>query len=295
MNGNPFFPVIKQGWARAILLLFAFLLCSVLVGAITVSVMVSPPHDVKRPGADELLLHVTITTLIINAFLAIGLTVIFRRLIDRKPVKSLGLAWHSFEAHACAGFCLGIALPGAATLLLYATGHLEWSQAHVNFADLLTGSVLMASIALTEEMVFRGYILNNLMESMNKWAALGISALMFSVAHGSNPGITSIAIANLLLAGMLLGINFIYTRNIWFAVFFHFSWNFSQGPVLGYPVSGLPLQSVLQPELQGPWWLTGGTFGLEGSFITTCLFAVALLLFYVVYEKNTVKTVKASQ
>jgi membrane protease YdiL (CAAX protease family) len=283
--------VIKQGWVRAIFLLFAFLLCAALVGTITTFVM--EPAASKRTVADELLLN--ITALFINAIIAGALTVILRRYIDRKPVKSLGLAWRSFEADACIGFCLGVSLLGAATLLLYATGHLEWAEAHFNINDLSIGLILMASIALAEEMVFRGYILNNLMESMNKWAALGISALMFALAHGSNPGITAVAIANLLLAGMLLGINFIYTRNIWFAVLFHFSWNFLQGPVLGYTVSGLPLQSVLQPALKGPWWLTGGTFGLEGSFITTCLFALALLLFYIVYEKYTGKTVKASQ
>ncbi len=112
-------------------------------------------------------------------------------------------------------------------------------------------------------MVFRGYILNNLMESMNKWAALGVSAGLFTMAHGSNPGISFIAVINLALAGLLLGVNYIYTRNIWFGICFHFSWNFLQGPVLGYQVSGLPLQSVLQPSLQGPWWLTGGSFGIE--------------------------------
>jgi membrane protease YdiL (CAAX protease family) len=135
--------------------------------------------------------------------------------------------------------------------------------------------------------VFRGYILNNLMESMNKWMALGISAALFMMAHGTNPGITFIAAINLFLAGLLLGINFIHTRNIWFAVCFHFSWNFFQGPVLGYEVSGLPLQSVLQPSLQGAWYITGGSFGLEGSFVATGLFLLALLLLYATYEKRT--------
>jgi membrane protease YdiL (CAAX protease family) len=280
---------------RALLFLFVFIGCSVLVALITGSIMGVSPFAPKKSIPDEQLRNITITSLLINAIVAIALTVTFRRIIDRKPAKSLGLQWKSFEADASIGFCLGAALPGAATLLLYATGNLDWNEVHFVTGDLLLGFVLMVLIALTEELVFRGYILNNLLESMNKWTALAVSAAMFALAHGSNPGISSVAIANLLLAGMLLGINLIYTRNIWFAVLFHFSWNFIQGPVLGYTVSGLPLKGVLQPDLKGPWWLTGGEFGLEGSFITTCLFALAVLLFYFVYEKNAAgKTVKDS-
>ncbi|OQP60780.1 CPBP family intramembrane glutamic endopeptidase [Niastella populi] len=296
MSSYRFSPVIKQGWVRAILLLFAFIACSVMVSLITGSIMGISPFASKNTVTNEQLLNIAITSLLINAIAAIALTVTFRRIIDRKPAKSLGLQWTSFEADASIGFCLGAAILGAASLLLFATGNLEWIDAHFIGQDLLLGLLLMVLIALTEEIVFRGYILNNLMESMNKWAALAVSAVMFALAHSSNPGISSVAMANLMLAGMLLGINFIYTRNIWFAVLFHFGWNFIQGPVLGYTVSGLPLKGVLQPALKGPWWLTGGGFGLEGSFITTCLFALALLLLYIAYERNVAaKMIKASQ
>jgi membrane protease YdiL (CAAX protease family) len=288
-------PLIKQGWLRAFLLLLAFIGCSLLAGVIASFVVIAPAFSTlsKTPQAD-LILQVVVLSLFIGAVLSIILTVIFRRFIDRQPVKSLGFRWQPFQPEAITGFCLGVALLGAGTLVLFATKHLEWTDVHFKAGDFFTGLALMLLIAFTEEMVFRGYILNNLMESMNKWAALGLSAVLFTMAHGSNPGITSVAVVNLLLAGVMLGINFIYTRNIWFAIFFHFSWNFLQGPVLGYEVSGLPLQGVLQPALQGPWWLTGGIFGLEGSFIITCLFIGALLLLYTVYEKKYVTTVRTS-
>lgn len=288
-------PFIKQGWLRAILLLLAFLGCSILGGIIASLFLLTAPSSTSKNIPPDLLLHIIIISLFITAVLSITLTVLFRRFIDRRSIKSLGFRWQPFQPDAYTGLCLGVALLGAGTLLLFATNNLTWNDVHVKAGDLLTGLLLMVLIALTEEMVFRGYILNNLMESMNKWAALGVSAMLFMIAHISNPGITSVAVVNLLLAGGLLGINFIYTRNIWFAVCFHFSWNFIQGPVLGYEVSGLPLQGILQPALQGPWWLTGGAFGLEGSFITTCLFVLVLLLLYTVYEKRYNKTVRANQ
>jgi membrane protease YdiL (CAAX protease family) len=288
-------PVIKQGWLRALLLLLAFIACSLLAGVIASFAVIAPSFSsiTKTPQAD-LILQIVILSLFISAVLSIALTVIFRRFIDRRSVKSMGFYWRPYQPHAITGFCLGVALLGAGTLVLYGTKNLDWTDAHFKAGDFFTGLALMVLIAFTEEMVFRGYILNNLMESMNKWAALAVSAALFTIAHGTNPGITSVALVNLLLAGLLLGINYIYTRNIWFAIFFHFSWNFLQGPVLGYEVSGLPLQGVLQPALQGPWWLTGGVFGLEGSFIITCLFMAALLLLYAAYEKQYANAIKAS-
>ncbi|HEY1200842.1 MAG TPA: type II CAAX endopeptidase family protein [Niastella sp.] len=267
---------------RALLFLFAFFSCAILAG------MVSNVIPAGSPVIKQLV------AISIAAIMVVALTVIFRRFIDRQSVKSMGFHWSPFQADAFTGFNLGITLLGTATLLLYATGNLGWEEVHLNTSDLLIGFILMALIALIEEIVFRAYILNNLLQSLQKWVALGVSAAMFTLAHASNPGISTVAVANLLLAGALLGINYIYTRNIWFAVFFHFSWNFIQGPVLGYTVSGLPLQGILQPNLKGPWWVTGGSFGLEGSFITTCLLALTLLFLYVIYEKNADKTIKAS-
>ena len=274
-------PLIKQGWMRAVLLFVAFISAGVLAG------MAGGLFQLTA-AADQKLLNSVTLALFVFEVVALALAVIFRRYIDRKPVKSLGFQWPGFQADALTGFCLGLALLGTGSLVLLATHNLEWTDVHFAATDLFTGGVLMILIAFTEEMVFRGYILNNLMESMNKWLALGISAVLFTFAHGSNPGITFIAVINLILAGLLLGINFIYTRNIWFAICFHFSWNFLQGPVLGYQVSGLPLQSVLQPSLQGPWWLTGGSFGMEGSFVATGLLLFALLLLYAAYEKRYV-------
>ena len=284
-------PLIKQGWLRAVLLFVAFISAGVLAG------MAGGLFTLTSTGSaafTQRLLNSVTLALFIFELVGIVLVILFRRYIDRRPVKSLGFQWQTFQPDALTGFCLGLALLGAGSLVLLASNNLEWTDAHFAPADLFMGLVLMVVIAFTEEMVFRGYILNNLMESMNKWAALGVSAALFTFAHGSNPGISFIAVINLLLAGLLLGINFIYTRNIWFAICFHFSWNFLQGPVLGYEVSGLPLQSVLQPSLRGPWWITGGSFGLEGSFVATGLLLFALLLLYAAYEKRYVNPVTAS-
>jgi membrane protease YdiL (CAAX protease family) len=148
----------------------------------------------------------------------------------------------------------------------------------------------MLLVSFAEELVFRGYVLNNLMQSVPKEAALFTSAILFAIFHSLNPNFNLIAFINIFIAGMLLGVNYIYTRNLWFAIFFHFTWNFFQGPILGFEVSGLSLPSLLDQNLRGSILLTGGEFGLEASWLTTfatSLMAIALFfLFQRKYESK---------
>jgi len=276
-------PVIKQGWLRAIVFMLSFFVCAVLAGLVAGLFIVASP---AANGIASTPSNTTLLALLLTAIISISLTIVFRRFIDRQPLMSMGFAWRTHQRDAWIAFCLGPALLGIGTLLLFAHKNISWTGLAFPAADLFIALVLMVMIALAEEMVFRGYILNNLLTAMNKWVALLISAALFAVAHASNPGITFIAAVNLLLGGLLLGINYIYTRNLWFSVFFHFSWNFFQGPVLGFDVSGLPLHSVLEPALKGPSLLTGAAFGFEGSFLTTILFAIVLLLLYALYENR---------
>jgi membrane protease YdiL (CAAX protease family) len=84
----------------------------------------------------------------------------------------------------------------------------------VNFdaGSLLLGVAVMIVVAFVEELLFRGYLLNNLLQSVNKWGALSITAALFSLFHGSNPDISLFAVVNIFLAGILLGVNYIFTR-----------------------------------------------------------------------------------
>jgi hypothetical protein len=118
---------------------------------------------------------------------------------------------------------------------------------------------------------------------MNRWIALAITSLLFALLHAFNPNITWLALLNIFLAGFVMGIVYVYTGNLWFAIAFHFSWNFFLGPILGYEVSGLPLESLLQQSIHGPDWLTGGEFGLEGSVLDGAFSVIAFwgMLLYV--------------
>lgn len=242
---------------------------------------------VRNTGTDALKSPLFIySSLALAAGVSVALVWFFTVVIDKRPFAAVGFNGPHNTRHGLAGFALALLLLCCGVLVLEATKNLEWTDAGFNAADLFTGMVSMAIVAFYEELVFRGYLLGNLMESMNKWAALAISALLFMIAHLSNPNLSWPGAVNVLLAGFLLGINYIQTRNLWFSILFHFAWNFIQGPVMGFDVSGLPLKSLLQHEVHGSEWLTGGAFGFEGSVVATVLLLGSIVSLGWVYERK---------
>lgn len=274
-------PFIKQGWLRALIfLLFYF----VFFLSVSVFIMLLAPDNIKNGGAGSG--SFLFFSVILTAFFSILLVASFRKFIDRNSFSSLGLKFAASKKDALLGFLTGIILLLIATLIMVASKNLVWIAVDFNAIELLSGIVLMLLVAFYEELVFRGYILNNLLQSLNPQKSLLISALLFALAHFGNPGIGLIGFLNIFLAGVLLGINYVYTKNLWFAVMLHFSWNFFQGYVLGFQVSGIPLKSVLSQQTSGAAFITGGLFGLEASVISTLLYLLAIGVFYFYYNNK---------
>ena len=142
-------------------------------------------------------------------------------------------------------------------------------------------------VAVFEEGMCRGFLLGRMMDAgINKFTALAVSSALFSALHLGNPGITVLAFVNLWLAGVLLGSAYIYTRNLWFAIALHWFWNWIQGPVLGFEVSGMAPEGSLL-TLDAPReavLLNGGAFGFEGSLVCTVLMVVGIGLIIRHYE-----------
>jgi len=292
-------PRIKKGWLRVLLFGLAFAIVSLLVaipaaigllGANLGEIRADPQHAITNLMATSQSLWFMV---VLEAIVA-GITLtIFWRLIDRRPWSDLGLGTTGFGGEVIMGLFMGPALLGISALLLLLSGHLQWTDITFDANSLFISLGLMALVAFSEELVFRGYILKNLLETFgypstqkNKWIALGVSALLFAIFHLNNPGMNTLAFINLILAGFLLGLNYIYTGNLWFAVGLHFSWNFFQGPLLGFRVSGLNLPSLLQAETKGDLMLTGGDFGLEGSILNTAITLTAILVLAWAFERK---------
>lgn len=135
--------------------------------------------------------------------------------------------------------------------------------------SILNAFSMFLIVAIGEEVMFRGVLFRWIDERWGFWWAIGISALVFGLVHITNNNATlwaSIAIA--LEAGVLLGAAYKWAGTLWFPIGIHWAWNFAQGNIFGFAVSGEEAgDSILQAAVSGPDWLTGGAFGAEASVI----------------------------
>jgi CAAX protease family protein len=187
------------------------------------------------------------------------------RLVERRPADELGprralaeLGW---------GAALGLVLIAAIIGTLWAVG--DYQVKSINDWTAPAGVLAPAILSgYTEEIVARGILFRITEEALGTWLALALSAALFGFAHAGNPGATFASSAMIgLEAGVLLGIGFVLTRRLWFAIGLHAAWNFSEGGLFGVPVSGYQLEGLLRGELSGSPALTGGGFGPEASVV----------------------------
>ncbi len=228
-------------------------------------------------------------------FLALIFVVfIFRKYADNQSIKSMGFSLKNRLVDFVMGFVIAIAVIGLGTLILIALNFIELTSFQFDSYSLPVSFLLFVIVAFNEELLFRGYILNNLMLSMNKYYALLISSLIFALLHAGNSDLSFLAAINLILAGILFGSSYIFTKNIWFPISLHLFWNFIQGPILGYSVSGLKIASLYEIKLTGSNLLNGGGFGFEGSIICTILVCIAIAAIIRFYLKISLKQSKPS-
>lgn len=285
-------PLIKQGWLRVFVFCIGLFIFQVITGLLLTLLFVlfkvaANPADAVQQLTEVNSSVISLTIVIVfNFCTSLLLVFLFRKLIDRRTIYSLGWNLSNHTSHAVVGFFAGIASIGLGTLILVLMKNLRFTGWDIDGGDIGFALGLLILVAVAEELLFRGYILNNLLQSTNKYPALIISALIFALAHGSNPNFNWLAFVNIFLAGIFLGINYIYTQNLWYAVLLHFAWNFFQGPVLGYEVSGTNLPGIFQMDLAGNNLITGGKFGFEGSVVASAVMIIFIVILFVVYNKK---------
>jgi hypothetical protein len=131
--------------------------------------------------------------------------------------------------------------------------------------------------AAAEEAMMRGYLFQALVESWGGPWALGVTSFLFGLLHLGNPNTSWIGLANIVVAGLFLGVVYLKTASLWWATGAHLGWNWSLGFLADLPVSGLEMVDtpLLEPNIQGPVWLTGGSFGPEGSVLATLILSLS--------------------
>jgi uncharacterized protein len=286
-------PGIKQGWLKASIYLLALpatLIFLDIPARIIVTAISAGLTEILPVSRESIL-----PWIIYQAVMVAGVTAMtlgFRKFVDDRDFISLGFYHKRLSGDLNLGLITGFCLIGSGFLVMLLSGSLVIEGISAD-PEYLAGSVVLCLlISWLEEISFRGYILNNLMDSFAPYGALIVSAIIFALFHLFNPGMSVLTFINLFLAGILLGVAYMHTGTIWFALSLHFSWNFFQGPVFGFPVSGIKMEGLLIQRLTGAEIITGGNFGFEGSIICTLLIIpllVALERYYNNARNNMLK------
>jgi len=207
--------------------------------------------------------------------------------MERRPFASLGLALGGrWFREAALGVLLGALLMLLPALLLRASGAFHWvPDTGGSLRGMALGLLFFGAVAVNEELAFRGYGFQRLVEGIGPRWTLFLLALAFAAIHLGNPGISGAGLAlklttllNIAVSAILLGLCYLRTRSLALPIGVHLGWNWTQGNLLGFGVSGTTLaRGLWAPVLHTkPLWLTGGAVGLEGSLACTlfCLLAI---------------------
>ena len=204
--------------------------------------------------------------------------------------KAADLPMHRLAGDTALGFGVGILffilVTGCIALLGgYRVGSVNW-----DWNALVRSLFMFLVVGVGEEVLFRGIVFRMIDDRWGTAVALLVSALIFGFVHISNNNATvwsSLAIA--VEAGLLLGAAYKWSGTLWVPIGIHWSWNYFQGPIFGFAVSGNGTQSLITPVIQGSDWLTGGSFGAEAS-IPAFVLGLALAIVFLLLPRRTACT-----
>lgn len=250
---------VRTGWR---VLLFVALLFTLTV-LLVVLIVASKLFDEMTGGFVALLL----AGLLASA--------VMLRLVDRRPFGALGFALEPRAARDSAiGFGIGGGLLSGAVVLLVVAGTARWVADDGSVAEyavsLARALAIFTVAAAAEEVMFRGYALQALVQGTGVWPAILLTSAAFAAGHANNPNVTWLGLANIFLAGIMLAVAYLRTRSLWFATALHMGWNWAMSALLDFPVSGAQFDTPLYSarELGADWW-TGGPFGPEAGLAAT--------------------------
>tara|TARA_B100000212_G_scaffold342481_1_gene329903 strand:- start:10486 stop:11364 length:879 start_codon:yes stop_codon:yes gene_type:complete len=277
-------PLIRLGWLRALLFFIAsFITSQIFAGIGMVVALLISGFDISTLSNQDAIIdelnkiNFLLLLKIIEFFALMFCLWLFMKFIDRKPLMSLGLKYEGFQQDFKFGLILGAGLIAIGFFSLFILGYVRVESFSFPFLDIVLYFILFVVVAFHEEIMLRGYILRSLMESMNRYLALAVSSLIFMTVHLLNPNISFLGAVNLFLAGIVLGIYYVHKSNLWLPIGMHLTWNFFQGPIFGFEVSGIKSQSLIKQTVNGSDLITGGKFGFEASLLATVLIVVVIL------------------
>jgi membrane protease YdiL (CAAX protease family) len=237
--------------------------------------------------SDQVILSLSEITELFGITLSI---ILARRFLDKRSFASLGL---KLDRRVILDLLIGAAIPFLMMGLIFL---LEWGMGWLHFenfawetqsvgivlARLVPITLILILVGWNEELLCRGYYLQTIADGLNLPLGVIISSAIFGLLHLGNPSATWNSVLGIFLAGLFLAYAYLRTKRLWLSIGLHFGWNFFEGVVFGFPVSGLDFFKLAKINVSGPALWTGGSFGPEAGLIVIpgLLLGVLLVALY---------------
>jgi CAAX protease family protein len=264
---------LRAGWRLLIqtILLFIFIGC---VGIPLVILLLALDPSLL-PSISQIN-PVTLLFSVVIEFFAITISVFLAvRFLDKRSLESLGL---KLSLQIILDILMGIGIAFVQMGFIYAAmlgfGWLtfegfawQFDPIRVVILNVLVFFVVFIFTGWNEELLSRGYHLQTIARSLNLFWGVILSSAAFGLLHLRNPNATWVSAAGIFFAGVYLAYGYIRTKQLWLSMGLHLGWNFFEGVVFGFPVSGLDIYALTRIKVHGPELWTGGAFGPEAGLI----------------------------
>jgi membrane protease YdiL (CAAX protease family) len=268
---------VRTGWR---VLLFFLLLGLLAAGMITVLVLWRRHFGDHKPlSITQLTPEFALANEIFLLLATLGATCVMAWLEGRR-LTAYGLAGTAKIRFLCQGFLLGLVMLSLLMAVLLLAGYGDLSRGTLGaFGNLRYGAewlLVALLIGLTEEFLFRGYLLQTLASGIGFWPAALLTSLLFGAGHGHNPGETYVGLVDVVFAGMLLSLGIYGTKSLWWSIGLHGAWDFSENFLYGTPDSGVRcFGTLLKFSPHGNVLFSGGLTGPEGSLFSLVVITLA--------------------
>ncbi|MGL5086616.1 MAG: lysostaphin resistance A-like protein [Clostridium sp.] len=288
---------VRSGWKIVLTCLILFGL--MIIPSIVISIIFIGPEIIENGGVvTESMLNIEsdkiyiLSATTIQNICFIAASILTWKIFEKKKIRFMGLTniKNSYKELGV-GLALGAITITIVAIVLILTGSVKLENSITSpmfTSDLIMGLVLFIAVGFGEEIFGRGYCMSVLKQTRNKWVILIVSSIIFSAMHMSNDGVGVLPLVNIFLVGIVFGYMYMKSSNIWMPIGFHITWNYFQGYVWGFQVSGHEVNGMYKLESVSESILNGGSFGPEGGLVVTFILALTFAFVAWYYKDKSI-------
>lgn len=287
---------VRSGWKIILTMLMMYgitIVLSIIFGVILGIVIIAKGGDTSSILEIQSNKFVTQSLFVLQNVTLIGSVLIMAKIFEKKVFSFIGLI---NIKKGCKELLIGLALGGVTitivTVMLLSFGDVKLinSLSSPNISlDLLTGLITFIFVGFGEEIFGRGYCMSVLKQTRNKYIVIIVSSIIFALMHLGNLNVTFLSLINLFLAGVTFGYMFMKSNNIWMPIGFHITWNYFQGYIWGFEVSGTTVHGLYKVGRISDNIINGGAFGPEGGLAVTVILILTIVFVGLYYKDRKIQ------